>query len=53
MQLLSISLARVAAFLEIASFDPDGQFTPAEGFGLLTKSYGFTVTPSKLADLVS
>jgi hypothetical protein len=49
MELVSISLARVAVFLEIQSLDPRGAQTPPEGAHIIAQRYGFARVP-KTAD---
>jgi len=47
MELIAISLARVAAFLELQSLDPRGQTSTPDGFKALATRYSFTKIPQK------
>src|ERR1700693_2609518 len=51
MDLVSISLARIAAFLEIQSLDPKGSQTTPESVHALAQRYGFAKVPKTAEEM--
>jgi hypothetical protein len=51
MELIAITLARVAAFLEILSLDPNGRSITPESFSAFTDCYHFQVAPENFSML--
>ena len=51
MELISISLARIAVFLELQSLDPNGSQTTPESAHVLAQRYGFARVPKTVEEM--